>query len=118
MKKVRGKKECVSGLLDVLCFNRYYGWYESCGDMQIAEKELEKNFLGWQREHNRWPNSVAVAVTLWSEESQALWLDMYHRAWSFSDFQTSQHVFRFDGNKKGVFTRDSRPKAAAQVLRP
>jgi len=55
--------------------------------------------------------------------------DLYHRvfdrvknvvgeqAWSFSDFQTSQHVFRVDGNKKGIFTRDRRPKSAAQTLR-
>jgi beta-glucuronidase len=37
--------------------------------------------------------------------------------WNFADFQTSQHVFRVDGNKKGIFTRDRRPKSSAQVLK-
>ena len=40
------------------------------------------------------------------------------QVWNFADFATSStSVFRVDGNKKGVFTRDRRPKAAAHVLR-
>ena len=54
---------------------------------------------------------------------------MYHRVfdrveavvgeqvWNFADFATSLSVGRVAGNKKGVFTRDRRPKAAAHVLR-
>ena len=54
---------------------------------------------------------------------------MYHRVfdrvdavvgeqmWNFADFETKPGVFRVDGNKKGVFTRDRRPKAAAYLLR-
>ncbi|KAH7385140.1 glycoside hydrolase superfamily [Cadophora sp. MPI-SDFR-AT-0126] len=134
------EKDRISDLFDVLCLNRYYGWYESCGDMQLAEVELEKDLMGWQRKYGK-PMIVteygadtiaglhSAAVTPWSEEFQALLLDMYHRVfdrvesvigeqvWSFSDFQTSQHVFRVDGNKKGIFTRDRRPKTSAQVLR-
>jgi beta-glucuronidase len=34
-------------------------------------------------------------------------------AWNFADFQTVQGTMRADGNKKGVFTRDRRPKLAA-----
>lgn len=37
--------------------------------------------------------------------------------WNFADFQTSDGVRRVDGNKKGVFTRDRRPKPAAYSLR-
>jgi beta-glucuronidase len=37
--------------------------------------------------------------------------------WNFADFETKPGVFRVDGNKKGVFTRDRRPKAAAHLLR-
>ncbi|KAL5317988.1 hypothetical protein ACEPPN_015092 [Leptodophora sp. 'Broadleaf-Isolate-01'] len=134
------EKDRISDLFDVLCLNRYYGWYESCGDMQTAEAALEKDLLGWQSKYGKpiimteyGADTIAglhsAAVTPWSEEFQALLLDLYHRVfdrvecvigeqvWSFADFQTSQHVFRVDGNKKGVFTRDRRPKAAAQVLR-
>ena len=66
----------------------------------------------------------------WSEEYQVEYLEMNHRVfdavdavvgeqvWNFADFATSStSVFRVDGNKKGVFTRDRRPKAAAHVLR-
>jgi beta-glucuronidase len=65
----------------------------------------------------------------WSEEYQVEYLDMNHRVfdsvaavvgehvWNFADFHTPPGVFRVDGNKKGVFTRDRRPKAAAHLLR-
>ena len=37
--------------------------------------------------------------------------------WNFADFQTGEGIMRVDGNKKGAFTRDRRPKAAARYLR-
>lgn len=134
------EKDKISDMFDVLCLNRYYGWYESCGDLKLAEQELEKDLRGWQQKYGKamliteyGADAVAglhsAGVTPWSEEFQATLLDIYHRVfdrvdavvgeqvWSFSDFQTSQHVFRVDGNKKGVFTKDRRPKSSAQVLR-
>jgi beta-glucuronidase len=65
----------------------------------------------------------------WSEEYQGRFLEMYHRVfdrvesvvgehvWNFADFQTSAGIMRVDGNKKGVFSRDRRPKAGAFTLR-
>ena len=65
----------------------------------------------------------------WSEEYQADFLDMHHRVfdrvdavvgehvWNFADFATASSVGRVAGNKKGVFTRDRHPKAAAFALR-
>ena len=65
----------------------------------------------------------------WTEEYQAELLAMYHRVfdrveavvgeqvWSFADFATSAGITRVDGNRKGVFTRDRRPKASAYLLR-
>ena len=56
-------------------------------------------------------------------------LDRYHavfdridavvgeQVWNFADFATSASIVRVDGNKKGVFTRDRRPKMAAHRLR-
>ena len=35
----------------------------------------------------------------------------------FADFATSSGIMRVGGNKKGVFTRDRRPKAAVAHLR-
>ena len=37
--------------------------------------------------------------------------------WNFADFATRSGISRVDGNKKGVFTRDRRPKNAAFALR-
>jgi beta-glucuronidase len=54
---------------------------------------------------------------------------MYHRlfdrvdavvdehVWNFADFTTTPGINRVGGNKKGVFTRDRQPKAAAGALR-
>ena len=32
------------------------------------------------------------------------------QAWNFADFATSQSLLRVQGNKKGLFTRDRKPK--------
>ena len=37
--------------------------------------------------------------------------------WNFADFATVDALARVDGNRKGIFTRDRRPKAAAHALR-
>ena len=37
--------------------------------------------------------------------------------WNFADFAVAPGVFRADGNKKGVFTRERRPKSSVHVLR-
>ena len=39
------------------------------------------------------------------------------QVWNFADFATSQGVVRVQGNKKGLFTRDRKPKMAAHFMR-
>lgn len=39
------------------------------------------------------------------------------QAWHFADFSTIQGPMRVDGNKKGLLTRDRRPKLAAHYFR-
>ncbi|WP_032362505.1 glycoside hydrolase family 2 TIM barrel-domain containing protein, partial [Escherichia coli] len=70
----------------------------------------------------------SMYTDMWSEEYQCAWLDMYHRVfdrvsavvgeqvWNFADFATSQGILRVGGNKKGIFTRDRKPKSAAFLL--
>ena len=65
----------------------------------------------------------------WTEEYQVAYLEMNHRVfdridavvgeqvWNFADFATTPGIMRVGGNKKGVFTRDRQPKAAAWALR-
>jgi beta-glucuronidase len=75
------------------------------------------------------PGAHSVWSAPWTEEYQAAYLEMHHRVfdsvpgfvgeqvWNFADFQTSSGIHRVEGNKKGVFTRDRKPKAAAHELR-
>lgn len=132
--------ERIADLFDVICLNRYYGWYVNTGDLASAEQALEKELLLWQETYARplimteyggdtMPGVHSVWDQPWSEEYQSGLLEMFHRVhdrvpaivgeqvWNFADFQTSVGIFRVDGNKKGVFTRDRRPKAAAHTLR-
>ncbi len=37
--------------------------------------------------------------------------------WNFADFMTTPGIMRVGGNKKGMFTRDRRPKKAAYDVR-
>ncbi|MBX9243893.1 beta-glucuronidase [Actinotalea ferrariae] len=129
----------VSELGDVLMLNRYYGWYVNTGDLVAAEAAWRTELEGWATEGkpiiiteygaDTMPGVHSVTPVPWTEEYQVEYLDMNHRVfdavdavvgehvWNFADFATSSGVFRVDGNKKGAFTRDRRPKAAAHALR-
>ncbi|PLB46488.1 hypothetical protein P170DRAFT_363634 [Aspergillus steynii IBT 23096] len=134
------EEDRIADLFDVLCLNRYYGWYEHTGDLETADIALETNLRSWEAKYHKpivmteyGADAVSGLHTAseapWSKEFQSQLIDLYHRVfdrvesvvgehvWSFSDFQTSSHVFRVDGNKKGVFTRDRRPKMAVRALR-
>ena len=130
----------VTPLADVVMINRYYGWYVEPGDLDAAERGLEAELRSWAELHRK-PIIVteygadtvsglhSTEANLWSEEYQVALLDTYHRVfdridavvgeqvWNFADFATGPSFMRVDGNKKGVFTRDRRPKAAAHHLR-
>ena len=130
----------IADLFDVLSLNRYYGWYVATGDLATAEDYLERDLHGWTAKYDK-PILMAEygADTMaglhsvwdipWTEEYQQAYLDMHHRVfdrvegfvgehiWNFADFQTTVGIHRVDGNKKGVFTRDRRPKTAAHALR-
>lgn len=134
------EKSTIDDLFDVLMLNRYYGWYLHTGDLPAAEKALEQELLTWEAKYGKpmimteygadtMAGNHSLHAAPWSEEYQVEFLKMYHRVfdrveamvgehvWNFADFQTSVGIMRVDGNKKGVFTRDRKPKAAAFVLR-
>ncbi|KAJ5158805.1 uncharacterized protein N7500_008456 [Penicillium coprophilum] len=134
------KTDLIADLFDVSCLNRYFGWYSETGELGEAEAALEEELRGWEKKFNRpmimteyGADTIAgLHSTLglpWSEEFQINMLDMYHRVfdrlesmagehvWNFADFQTSVGIVRVDGNRKGVFTRDRKPKMAAHGLK-
>ncbi|MFI0820220.1 beta-glucuronidase [Streptomyces sp. NPDC021098] len=130
----------VTDLFDVVLLNRYYGWYFGPDDLVAAETELEAELRQWSERHDKpiviteygadtYPGLHSAVPSPWTEEYQTELLDVYHRVfdrvdavvgeqiWHFADFATAPGVFRVDGNKKGVFTRERRPKSAAFSLR-
>jgi beta-glucuronidase len=129
----------VSQFADVLMINRYYGWYTHTGELDAAEVALEEELRGWAGEGkpiviteygaDTLPGLHGVAPQPWTEEYQVEYLAMNHRVfdridavvgehvWNFADFATTPGIMRVGGNKKGVFTRDRAPKAAAFALR-
>jgi beta-glucuronidase len=129
----------VSQFADVLMLNRYYGWYVYTGDLEAAEQAWEQELRGWSNDNkpiiiteygaDTYPGLHSVTAEPWTEEYQIAYLDMNHRVfdridavvgeqvWNFADFMTTSGIMRVGGNKKGVFTRDRQPKAAAYALR-
>lgn len=130
----------VEELVDVLALNRYYGWYVDSGDWEAAKVNLRKEFIGWNKRCPGKPiimteygaDTVAglhdVDPVMFTEEFQVEFLRANHEifdefdnfigehVWNFADFNTSQGVLRVQGNKKGIFTRDRKPKYAAHEL--
>lgn len=131
----------VAELVDVLALNRYYGWYLQSGDLAVAKAKLREELQGWTKRCPGKPimtteygaDTVAglhdVDPVMFTEEFQAAYLQANHevfdefahfvgeQVWNFADFATSQGILRVQGNKKGVFTRDRKPKMAAHTLR-
>jgi beta-glucuronidase len=130
----------IVDLFDVVSLNRYNGWYINGGDLKTAGTQLRDELREWAQAYDK-PILIteygadtisglhSVLTQPWSEEYQHDFLATYHtvfdgidavvgeHVWNFADFQTSTGLIRVDGNKKGVFTRDRRPKAAAHALR-
>lgn len=129
----------VSQFADILMLNRYYGWYVDTGDLAGAEQAFTEELAGWATEGkpiviteygaDTMPGLHQLPAQPWSEEYQVEYLAANHRAfdkfdavvgeqvWNFADFATTSGIMRVGGNKKGVFTRDRQPKAAAYALR-
>ncbi|MCD8395767.1 MAG: beta-glucuronidase [Lachnospiraceae bacterium] len=133
------EKDLTTRTMDVVCLNRYYGWYNLGGDLDAACDALNTELDFWEKQGkpvmfteygaDTYPGIHNTNGEMFSEEYQA---DYYLRIgaeidkrpffigeqlWNFADFATIQGPMRVDGNKKGVLTRDRRPKLAAHALR-
>jgi len=135
-----GVKERAFEFCDILCLNRYYGWYTEQGRIkegcEILSNELDKLYQKYQKPiiltefgADAIPGWHAQPIEMFSEEYQVELLKCYIKVlnekpfvvgqhiWNLCDFKTSQEVIRMGSmNYKGVFTRDRRPKMAAHLL--
>jgi beta-glucuronidase len=132
--------DTVAELVDVICLNRYFGWYFRSGDLTAAEVTLEDELRRWLGQYGKpvlitefGADAVAglhsLPPRMWSEEFQtdliAMSVRVFRRnegvigehVWNFADFMTAEQYHRVVGNRKGVFTREREPKAVAFTLR-
>jgi len=136
-----GVKDKAFEFCDVLCINRYYGWYMQPGKIdeacEILSKEMDKLFEKHRKPiilsefgADTIPGWHSQPPEMFSEEYQTEFLKKYiavcrskhyivgEHVWNLCDFKTSQGIMRMGSmNHKGVFTRDRRPKMAAHALR-
>ena len=136
-----GVEEESFEFLDLLCLNRYYGWYTQSGQLDVAlpllSEELDalhtrfhKPLIVTEFGADTIPGHHAQPPEMFSEEFQAELLARYselfetkpyivgEHIWNLCDFKTSQSPIRMGSlNMKGIFTRDRRPKLAAHRLR-
>jgi beta-glucuronidase len=127
--------------LDVICLNRYNGWYAQPGQLNKGLAELsaeldkihaatKKPIIMTEFGADALTGHHAQPPEMFSEEYQAEMITLYHNlfktkpfmvgehVWNLCDFKTAQAVHRPGAlNHKGVFTRDRRPKLAATKLR-
>jgi beta-glucuronidase len=128
-------------LSDVICINRYWGWYTQSGqldqgaavlaqELDALYEQLGKPIIITEFGADTLAGMHSDPPEMWSEEYQVEFLRRYLDAastrpfvaglhvWNFADFKTGQGTRRAGGlNMKGVFTRDRRPKMAAHFLR-
>lgn len=132
-------KDITTRTMDVVCLNRYYGWYNLSGDLDAACAAWNEELDFWAQQGKPVMFTEYGADTveglhdtragMFSEEYQAEYFERINaeidkRAffvgellWNFADFATIQGPMRVGGNRKGVLTRDRRPKLAAHFLR-
>ena len=136
-----GLDELAFAFCDILCLNRYQGWYSQPGDLDEALRLLSADLDALHQKFGKpliltefgadaIPGHHAQPPEMFSEEYQAEMLLRYiellrqkpfvvgEHIWNLCDFKTSQGVTRAGSlNYKGIFTRDRRPKLAAHQIR-
>ncbi len=128
-------------LSDVICINRYNGWYSDPGqagangallapELDRLHASLGKPIMVTEFGADAVAGTHADPAEMWSEEYQVQLIDgvldacasrpfvVGTQVWVLCDFKTAQASGRAEGlNLKGVFTRERQPKMAAHALR-
>ena len=134
------RKDKVADLLDIVCINKYYSWYEDSGMLDVIQYQAETELTLWYENYKK-PIIVteygADAISgfhstpsvMFTEEYQMEMVQRFNQVfdkldfvigehlWAFADFATKQGTTRVIGNRKGVFTRERNPKSIAFMLK-
>lgn len=136
-----GQAEEAFEFCDVVCLNRYNGWYTQSGDISEGIRQLSDDLDAINQKYAKpliLTEFGADAISGWHAQPPEMFSEEYQaeiitrtievlrqkpyvigeHVWNMCDFKTSQGVGRAGAlNHKGVFTRDRRPKLAAHRLR-
>ena len=125
---------------DVVCINKYYGWYIAPGQMYETLPDFEACI---ERFYNKFGKPMIISEfgtdaiegihcdppQMFSEEYQSETVRCQYEmmrkkdyvigahVWCFADFKAAQTTSRIVLNRKGVFTRDRQPKMVAHTLK-
>lgn len=135
----RYDRDQVIRTMDVVLINRYYGWYNLSGDLDAAKYAFRRELDWWEKQEKPIILSEYGADTIaglhgavaemFTEEFQVAFYEAMSEClderdfvvgempWNFADFDTCQGPMRAGGNRKGLFTRERRPKMAAHWFR-
>jgi beta-glucuronidase len=142
-------ERCIQ-YFDVVCANRYFGWYNQSGRLDQIHDALYREIADWRHRFPTKPFMIseygAETVTgihsdpplMFTKEYQNDFLAAYHVVfdnvssiihpdtgyfigeliWSAFDFASHSNIERVGSqNRKGIFTQQRQPKAAAFVLK-
>lgn len=134
------RKDKVADLLDIVCINKYYSWYEDSGMLDVILYQAETELTLWYENYKK-PIIVteygadaisgfhSTPAVMFTEEYQMEMVQRFNQVfdkldfvigehlWAFADFATKQGTTRVVGNRKGVFTRERNPKSIAFMLK-
>ncbi|XP_075220282.1 beta-glucuronidase-like [Lycorma delicatula] len=137
------EKDKAVKYMDVICVNRYNGWYQYSGRLDLIQDSVIGEITSW---YNNFSKPVIITeygagsyigqhklpASMWSEEYHVFLLLEHFKAfdklhakgffigemiWNFIDFNVPQEYFRPGRCDKGLFTRDRQPKPAAYIVK-
>ena len=140
VQTVQPEEDKVGQLVDVIGVNRYKAWYSDHGHYELIERQLDLELTKWYKKYGKpiiftefGADAIAgfhqIPPVTFTEEFQCECIKccqasfdkhefvIGEHVWAFADFATKQGLTRVVGNKKGVFTRQRHPKAAAHMLK-
>lgn len=134
------KNNPMAHLFDVLCINKYFGWYAWTGRIEESLDAMVEELQSFYDEFKKpiimaefGADAVAgehhLPEVMFSEEYQSKTVELQYQklleqswfigahVWNFADFRVGQSLTRVIFNRKGVFTRSRQPKLVAHILK-
>lgn len=137
------ENEIAAQNVDVICLNRYQGWYSLGGRLDLIQHHVTAEIKAWKNAYKKpvilteygaesLSGYHSLPSTMWTENYQIELLHEHFKGfdalrqegalagemiWNFADFKVPQEYFRAEFCEKGIFTRNRQPKSAAYTVK-